>query len=258
MSYFHTSYSSLEDAWGDNLKQKRKSKNPNSVCDLYNNRKASVTKPFSPSKSNKNVNLNDDDIKYYGYSDAHKYTRKDEKKSTYNLRIPNESPDAYQSDEEFEENVISRPSVNKSDGQTNSTCYTSEEKYSNPLYKRKPTDRQATKHTDTGLVGNYKNNQFANVSDDVSDSEDEFDMYLNERMSKKNIEAEEEYNYMLNEEEAIHEEEGPGFSSLISNQKFNLELLDVVLYSVSGILLIFIMEQFIQIGTHMKKINTNI
>ena len=81
MSYFHNSYSTLEDAWGADFgKKKQQKKRTNSVCNLYESRDAPVTKPYVSRKkkhSTKHSSTVDDDEhfnnKYYASSAAHTF-----------------------------------------------------------------------------------------------------------------------------------------------------------------------------------------
>ena len=90
MSYFHNSYSTLQDAWGDDFSKKKQKKKSNSVCNLYESRNAPVTKPYvsKAQKSKGSDQLNNEDEhyydKYYGYSDAHKYSNRRNQTNKYN------------------------------------------------------------------------------------------------------------------------------------------------------------------------------
>ena len=80
----------------------------------------------------------------------------------------------------------------------------------------------------------------------------------NRQVKRQPIEEEEDYDEIMRSlsEEVMTEEEEETFSvtkkpkrKYKTNEKV---LLDIILYTISGILLIFIMEQFIQIGIKIK------
>ena len=91
------------------------------------------------------------------------------------------------------------------------------------------------------------------------DTDDEFEEYLvSPKVSRRPTIVAEEEDYdeimrSLSEEIMTEEEEYLPKKSMIKKTKTNERvILDIILYTISGVLLIFIMEQFIQIGIKIK------
>jgi hypothetical protein len=317
MSYFHNSYSSLEDAWGDNLKKKFKKnfKDQSPICNLYNKRDSKPSKPYSDReiRASSKSHGGSRDVKYTGYKDAHKYTRKADRLSEYKLEYPYENPVAYDSDNDVEENMIP-PIVYNRSPPSGQNCYTTNDAYGSVQGKanpkrvtfKEPINKQKRIASKTKIAGKKTNghfmkNQYApieeesseeymdedsdedtgeeihqkkNLISNESDSEDEFDSYLESKMFKRTVEAEEEYDRMISGnsvtdeiDSELGEEEGD--TNIRGNQRHKRRVnnkrhvnnnsdnyLELVLFTVSGVILIFIMEQFVQMGMKLKKINT--
>ena len=317
MSYFHNSYSTLEDAWGDNFTKKKQKQNQkkksNSVCNLYESRNAPVTKPYvsKAQKSNSGDQFNNEDEhfydKYYGYSDAQKYSNKRNQINKYNKNYSPEKTGAYDSDEESFDNFI--PMHASSEPTQNSTCFTTAEKYKK-LPGRISTTAPKSKQKKPATM----RNQFMYIdeendtdeepelkqpvttrkktNDTFYDSDEEFDEYMESKMLQRTIDAEEEYDMMIkgnnideenlptphrrHSQEESEEQYDSDEEHMYSHEEESMYLpkkrktkvkksmrvppspddvqMELMLYTVTGIIFIFIMEQFVQIGMKLKKV----
>lgn len=313
MSYFHNSYSTLLDAWGDDFskkKQKQKKKS-NSVCNLYESRNAPVTKPYvsKAQKSNSGDKFNNEDEhfydKYYGYSDAQKYSNKRNQINKYNKNYSPEKTGAYDSDEESFDNFIP---MHASSEPKNSTCFTTAEKYKKlpgristtaPKSKpKKPTTMRnqfmyIDEENDTDEEPELKQPVTTRnkTNDTFYDSDEEFDEYMESKMLQRTIDAEEEYDMMIkgnnideeyptphrrhsqeeseeqydsDEEHSYSHEEESMYLPKKRKTKVKKSMrvppspddvqMELMLYTVTGVIFIFIMEQFVQIGMKLKKV----
>ena len=327
MSYFHNSYSTLEEAWGVDFNKKKQKKKQNSVCNLYESRSAPMTKPYASrkKKSSKDVEsvYNDEhyDSKYFGYPDAHKYTKR---RSKVNLYQPNYSPDKTSAYESGDENMFDDflPLSSSNDKLANSSCYTSPEKYKQVPDSESTFKPKQPNHTQKKKKSATMKNQFMyideendseeeyeiqrpimssskrkQVSNQPYDSDEEFDQYLESKMLQKSNDAEEEYEmiiqgnnidedeektqsrkYKLYDTEESEEQYDSGEEDYINisaeeeryypkkvrktkKQKktgkptFEEVQMELLLYTITGIIFIFILEQFVQIGMKLKKVN---
>lgn len=319
MSYLNINYSTLEDAWGSNFeKSKKKLKQSNPLCKLYNNQNASVYKPYKTVQDSthiKPIYEDDDYTKYYGYQDGRPYSKKSNKLAKYKLKFPYEKPkiasNVYVSDEEDETNdvyleeeigrvVRAPPPLKKKqlhvmkkrpkkyipvdysflEEEDEDPTIVPIKKYNKHFVIEEEDDYNTpdTYDIDAPSSNNAKSllkkkidqsflNQRSSAEDlrhdalyTISpeyDSDDDFEEYL---LNKKgSVDNEEEYNTMLrtiyDEETDVFPEEEDSYkikrnkSKRYTNERV---FLDLILYTISGILLIFIMEQFIQIGTKIK------
>ena len=323
MSYFHNSYSTLEDAWGvDFINKKKPKKKPNSVCNLYESRNAPLSKPYASKtkKSSKDVDyVNNDehfDSKYYGYSDAHKFSKK---RSKVHLYKPNYSPEKTNAYDSGDENAFDDflPMSSSNEKLANSTCYTSPEKYKQvPSWEEASSQKAKPWQKKTKKPATMKN-QFMYIDEendsdeeyqiqrpvstkrppvmnDSYDSDEEFDQYLESKMLQKSIDAEEEYEMMIKGNNIDEEETTPSrrhkpyyteeseeqYDSGQEDDPYSAEeesyypkktkktkkqrkivkptfdeiQMELLLYTITGIIFIFIMEQFVQIGMKLKKV----
>lgn len=324
MSYLNINYSTLEDAWGSNFeKSKKKIKQSNPLCKLYNNQNAHVYKPYKTVQDSthiKPIYEDDDYTKYYGYQDGRPFSKKSNKLAKYKLKFPYEKPkiasNVYVSDEDDDTNdvyldeevdrvVRTLPPTMKKTKQIAPIIKKKSKKYIPVDYSfleeedDEPTivpikkynkhfvieeeeeddyDRPDIYDIDAPSSNNAKSllkkkidqsflnrrSSTENLRDDALytispeyDSDDDFEEYL---LNKKgSVDNEEEYNTMLRtiyDEEAdeFPEEEDSYKIKHTKSKRYTNErvFLDLILYTISGILLIFIMEQFIQIGTKIK------
>ena len=251
MAVINTQYSTLEEAWGSSGKFKKRTKDRERECNLYDARTNPKQKPYRNNtsrdlKQHKNMMLmdaseNDDYEKYYGYSDARTYSRTNKpidghrdyfipkskkrvtinpEKNTYNENYYTDEPMDYIQDHnssfnnDFEEDVVEEEAYLERSPKSSEYIY--EEVYD------EDEDNYLTQNTRT-----------------------------NEESRKLNINkyVEEEIN---NEIIPL-----PKKSSIRNNTTtdVNRQVLDLSIYTLSGIILIFMMEQFVQIGVKIKTYN---
>ena len=306
MSYFNTSFSSLEDAWGENFSRKTKGKSVKSkdpICNLYNQRKRSSSIPYTQNKEEvEDVMYPTESYdKYHGYEDAHRYSRKPSRVSTYRSSLPTKkhppppSPEPYDSEEEHGSSTFRKrnvlPSHKKKPSVRRSTLTKNDhEKIS--LDRKRATNMDSLSKQKRGLhrgsrqkqLGVYEDSDseldYAPYSDDDSSSiiEEEMDQYhlvrnkhqYSDSESDSDVESESEFEpenttHELFKTKAKYDAEKE-YASIMKENKFTTvsckeqtntlsknTYADVLLFTITGILLIFIMEQFVQIGMKLKK-----
>lgn len=242
MSAININYSTLEEAWGENFsksKKAHKKQEIDPICKLYNKRLNKVFPPYKKSKEKyldeyETVNYPEKNYtKYYGYNDGRPYSRrrKNITKKPVNLN-------AYDSDEETD--YISKKQKKKP------------KKYVIPTQKpikKKIVHPDEEEFITNNLIDDELDQELdQEIEDEISD--EEFDKYLD-----SDEESYEEYQQILQEDiESEAEEEYTGFRVINRKKqpKKDKNYLDIGLYTISGVILIFIMEQFIQVGMKMK------
>jgi hypothetical protein len=107
------------------------------------------------------------------------------------------------------------------------------------------------------------NNHNEEIDDDDDDDDDEFGVYLRNNHRFHHEDVEDEYNAIL---QSVYEENDINkhnkndkkatktSKKLVSSTAQEKIYLDFAIYTTSGVLLIFILEQFIQIGMKIKKV----
>ena len=231
MTIINAQYSTLEEAWGNTDMNKIKKKSSKKSCELYENGKMlKKQKPYrsntdSEMRYNRKVLMNDEEIdandyeKFYGYSDARSYSR-------------NTKP------------------LKKTIKQENGL----------KLKKRVKIDPEENSYQE----------------DDEEDDEDEIEEEEEPEMIYEEVYEEDEDNYLTQnnnvnvekmrksktrtkrryvEEEDESEREYMGDKDFKSmNRGSTKQVLDLSIYTLSGIILIFMMEQFVQIGIKLKSL----
>lgn len=245
MAVINTQYSTLEEAWGTAGKfKKRASKDRERECDLYEARTKPKQKPYRNNASRdlkqpKNMMLiNEDDNeeyeKYHGYSDARLFSR------------TNRPINGHQ--DYFRPKSKKRVSINPERNTyiDNDNYYTED-----PMDYIQDHNSSSKKifEEDEDEVEEEKSSDY--IYEEVYD-EDE-DNYLTQ-----NTKTDEESRRMkINKyvEEEIENEITPlPKRNAIKNNitDTNRQVLDLSIYTLSGIILIFMMEQFVQIGVKIK------
>ena len=259
---------------GVNPLVKKKSKKQSPACTLLKKAQQPVYKPYKTFKSKDEedpIYTTNNYDKYYGYSAPRKFSRRSNETNTYKFQLP----DPYVSDEEFQENIIPAKIKNKS---------------KKPFYQRHKIVEEEDFEEEHNIVqsidsedeyeDNYRINETTqeieseemNISYNI-DSDEELDHYFNNDLTVEeeynnimsNIYSEEEdfipqktfkkktkrikplKNIIVQEEEITVEEEIDGVM-----EQDNSYIFDLLLYIISGILLIFCLDQFIQIGEKIK------
>ena len=300
MSYFNTNFSSLEDAWGENFSKKPKEKNVKTkdpICNLYNQRKRSTSKPFTDNKHEEQevIYPTDSYDKYYGYKDAHKYSRKPSRVNNYKSSLPSKksfySPDPYDSQEEHVTpfNLSQRKSsVSKTNKPSVRRSSLTKKDHSKINRDIKRAEQMIRSRTHASAYEEYDSDlDYSHYSDDDVQSiiEEEIEHYHTVRNtpSYSEYDSDSDVESELDNDDvyAKTNESLTKPSSYIKNTKFELEkeyesilkdntftnmsvhkrspklhknnYMDILLFTITGILLIFIMEQFVQIGIKLKK-----
>lgn len=244
MTIINTNYSTIEEAWGvDRIDRKKPVKK--ATCNLYENRNKQRTKPYRNNTLN-DMNYkeeqmfvdtgNEDYDKYYGYADAraHSRTSKPQKnhKAQYKIR--------------GRKQVAVNPKTNTYAEIENDNVYEEAEVYEeDDVY-----DREVYEEDNREVV--------TSPYEEVYDEDD--DNYLtNINKSTQNLDR-----YIEEEiEEEMYPRKGVQYRNMTTNlneQSNNTsdaqkQMLDLSIYTLSGVLVIFMMEQFVQMGIKIKTFN---
>lgn len=250
MSFVNINYSTLEDAWGENFARSKKHRprkvEPDPICALYGKRYNKPPPPYArrrreDAKLAPSFETDEEYRKYYGYKDARV-------KAVYTAEIPN----GYMTEEEecYEPKRKPPSKARRSSARATSpppAVYLEEETPYEPidLTKRSPPMHEYVAPGSNSVAPG-------------SNSKD-IDAYLSE---SEHEEEEEEYYPVVEEEKRVRpklfqrvfeeEEHCNDSRSDIMRERMYLE---IGLFTISGILMIFMMEQFIQIGMKLKASN---
>lgn len=245
MSFVNINYSTLEDAWGENFNRSKKHKpkkvEPDPICALYGKRYNKPPPPYArrrreDAKLAPSFETDEEYRKYYGYKDARV-------KAVYTAEIPN----GYMTEEEecYEPKRKPPSKARRSPPRA-------------PVFLEEETPYEPIDLTKTGPPMHEYVAPVANSKD--------IDAYL----SESEHEEEEEYYPVVEEEKRVFEEErrvkpklfqrvfeeeeehrNDSRSDIMRERMY----LEIGLFTISGILMIFVMEQFIQIGMKLKATN---
>jgi hypothetical protein len=241
MTIINTYYSTIEEAWGvDRIDRKKPVKKP--ICNLYENRNKTKTRPYRNNTTNElnyketmfANNGNEDYDKYYGYADARAHSRttkplknhKEYFKPEDKRRVainPNTNTYMELDDDVYEESY--------SQDKNNVV----EEEYEN-IYEETPYEEVYEENDD-----NYLTNMRTNATKNVN-----MNRYVDEEI---NEEIDEE-RYDITKAQKQYNNN----PSHLRNDA-NKQILDLSLYTLSGVLVIFMMEQFVQMGMKIKSYN---
>lgn len=249
MAVINTQYSTLEEAWGTAGKLKKRTKDRERECNLYEARTNPKQKPYRNNTSrdlkHKNMMLmdadeNEDYEKYYGYSDARTYSRTNKPINGHRDYLVPKS----------KKRVTINPERN---------TYIENDDY----YTDEPMDyiqdHNSSLEDDVVEEEGYSESSPKSSSEYIYEEvydEDE-DNYLTQN-TRKNEESR-KFNINKYVEEEINDEITPlpKREAIRSNTSTNTnrQVLDLSIYTLSGIILIFMMEQFVQIGVKIKTYN---
>jgi hypothetical protein len=250
MSFVNINYSTLEDAWGENFSRSKKHRprkvEPDPICALYGKRYNKPPPPYArrrreDAKLAPSFETDEEYRKYYGYKDARV-------KAVYTAEIPN----GYMTEEE-ECYEPKRKPPSKPRRATARAAPPSPAVYLEEETPYEPIDLQKTSPSAHEYVAPVPNSK-------------DIDAYLSE---SEHEEEEEEYYPVVEEEKRVFEEERRPRSKLFQRVFEEEEhcndsrsdimrermYLEIGLFTISGILMIFVMEQFIQIGMKLKPSN---
>lgn len=221
MTVVNSQYSTIEEAWGVSQNKAQPSRK---ACNLYENRNKPRQKPYRNNNrndySNERVLLddselsNDDYDKYYGYADLKEYSRN---------RKSSKSPEHIRN----QKKIVINPKRNNYDFDgAASRAICEEEPY---IYEEEYNDDE-----DNYLTQNSK--KITNYVDEELDEEDDEIRGMNRK------------NYVGKPTKATTEIRDD--ENLVVGKK---QVLDLCIYTLSGIMLIVILEQFIQLGMKIKR-----
>lgn len=286
MSFMNIGYSTLEDAWGENFdrKHKKSKSKPDPSCSMYAKRYREAAPPYTKRSKRREHGPafeNDEDYrKYYGYKDRGgdrkpRYAppkRPSEELREYEVSLP--APSGYLTEDELggaefppsnSPPPLSTGSPNKltsihemSAGREREMSAGRERE--RPPYKRPPPPpvEEEYDEIDAYISGDSDVDKFDAVAEEDYYVDEEDDQYVYE-----------EDDYYVQEEKPRRQRAfdpkraAPPPTANLSTRTVVEErviqprskekmLLDVGIFTISGILLIFIMEQFIQIGVNLK------
>ena len=216
MTIINAQYSTLEEAWGNVDINKLKKKSSKKSCELYENGKS--IKKQKPYREN-----TDSEIKYKNMILINDEDLDDDSYEKYY---------GYSDARAYSRNT--KP-LKKSIKQDNNIKYK----------KRVKVDPEQNSYQDDDDDEIEEEDEVETIYEEVYE-EDE-DNYLTQNQKKKKIKSrpkryieEEEEEYVLDKDFKVH------------NRENTKQLLDLSIYTLSGIILIFMMEQFVQIGIKLK------
>ena len=253
MTVIYTPYTSLEDAWGTNFNKKtkktKKSSKSDPLCDLYNKRYKKIKKPFHTKDSdmmendyfNKVHSFNGEkDLNmYYGYKDDD-FTRlvNEERQETKNMII--------------DDNCIDT-NAKKKHKKKKKVRFSIEPEDEDDVYLQQAITDESEQSFEEAIDTQQHSFDriYSNVYEETDDEliEEESGHLSEEATSKKSLSQliEEEINnntYL----KSLRKKNTQDVIPFVDERQY----LDLLMYIFSGIILIFMMEQFIQIGIRMR------
>lgn len=240
MTIINTYYSTIEEAWGvDRIDRKKPVKKPTPTCNLYENRTKPRAKPYRNNTVNElnyketmfANNGNEDYDKYYGYADARAHSR---------TTKPLKNHKAYFKPEDRRRMAIN-PNTNTymevDDAVYEEVVVEEEDNYvveeEERIYEETPYEEVYEENDD-----NYLTNMRTNATKNVN-----IDRYVEEEINEELYEKAKAKKQCYNQNQQGHQHH---------RQDANKQILDLSLYTLSGVLVIFMMEQFVQMGMKIK------
>jgi hypothetical protein len=232
MTVFNTGYATLDEAWGDiSGKKKKKKVNQDPICDLYemkgnsssynetdlinyNYNKNKSQRTYNDKQETKNVNINIDEA------------NNNLPKSLFEKQFEISHPQSFEMDNP-REYMVKTSCESKSNNRDDEGDYV----YEDEKPKTYQETKQETKHKPKETYYDY------------TDTEDE------QPRQPKRVIKQERYLYEDDEDDYYNERINSRRSTKSSNM-----YLDIILYILSGIILIFLLEQFVRIGINMQMI----
>jgi hypothetical protein len=285
MTLLNSSYTTLEEAWGKQYtskpkKTKKKKENIDPLCELYGQRLKKIKKPFSDNKSTLSEQFKPfdggDESYYYGYDDDHKFKRMNnkERQKTGLLMVNEEDEQCFKTIPN--NSLFVSPKLTRQAPKPSSVRFEElDEEFEQEDYKQEDDeiytenifednipnifeeDNDYEDNIDFNEVLNSKQNDFEKVYTNVYDeTEDETENSNDDRIDKKTIRDKHMLQQTVNT--PFIEEELKRCNYMNDRKQRNCEFrderhyLDLVIYVLSGIILIFMMEQFIQIGMRLR------
>lgn len=275
MTIVNTSYSTLVDAWGEDFsgsstKKSKKKNKKDPLCGLYSQQYNDTLLPYtnrpkfinSPKYPNKYTLTQEDYDKYYGYSDIRKYSRNNtplkntvSQRSTIKHNVPVKTTEPIykvNDDEYFYDNDDADADYYIKNAPKKKTKKEKKKKkkivFDDQIYQNY-VDEELEEYPPSYM--NEKQNE--NEQDDNKIIEN---VSIDSEDSESDIVSEEDEE--VREETWVYPEQDISQYSYIDKYTDNSRVyLDFAIYSMSGILIIFMMEQFVQIGINIKQQTNN-
>lgn len=265
MTVINTNYCTIDEAWGGDMgkKEKRKKTNVDPICDLYNNKKMQQN------------NYNDTDLTRFAneYYDKNRYQRNTSPPKDTFEEIPREKmpkrvtikpEQAYYKANADNSSLFAKqfeiklpPLYDSIDGE----CPEISKSIMNELPSENITNDEITRFVtrteeynnsepiEDELIQQYKQTIQETYKQEEEDEHESEDISPPRRI--RNI---------LPEAERIFQEKPQKLSNLM--REFDLmkettsafQFFDIILYIISGIILIFLLEQFVKIGINMQRV----
>lgn len=269
MSFMNIGYSTLEDAWGENFdrKHKKSKSKPDPTCELYAKRYRTPTPPYSQRSKRRShgpaFESDEDYRKYYGYTDR-KSSYKPPKRPSQELRkfeVSLPAPSGYITDDELVGAEFSHnaPPANTAPKRLREVPKEAPPKSDAPPKrappKPPPVVEEEFDEIDAYASGESEEEQYGYIDQlYVDDDDDEEEYYVDPDEGDRLVEEEEEAPIPRVRRMPPKRGKVPCSKTITeapsrTNEKI---FLDFGIFTISGILLIFIMEQFIQIGVNFK------
>lgn len=238
MTVFNTGYATIEEAWGDLTKKKKKKSNQDPICDLYDSKgsNSAYTETdlinYNYDKSRYQRTVKDKPVKVHVdiNKDQDNYESKQLPNSIFEKQFELRHPNSFDMEDPTEFMVRACPAT----AQTRSD--EPDRVYDDEVVKRKtllPEDE------DDEVFQEY----FPKPRDAPSCSQE----YAEEEPYRRRAGRERYHDYGDD-----YDDEDSFFQNK-KKKKTSYVYLDVLLYVLSGIILIFLLEQFVKIGIHMQQ-----
>jgi hypothetical protein len=250
MAVINTQYSTLEEAWGTAGKLKKRVKERE--CNLYEARTKPKQKPYRNNtsrdlKEHQNMMLMDEDKdneeyeKYYGYSDARTYSRTNRPINGHKEYFKPKS----------KKHVSINPEVNKYYYTDDPMDYIQDHNPSSKkVFEEDQDEIEEEIEEEAYLQNSPKSSEY--IYEEVYDEDD--DNYLTQNTKSDEESRRANINKYIDEEieNEIVQLPKRNISRNSPTTDVNRQVLDLSIYTLSGIILIFMMEQFVQIGVKIK------
>ena len=249
MTIINTNYSTIEEAWGvDRIDRKNPMKKP--VCNLYENRNKPISKPHRNNtshdmnyKQDKMFDHNEDYDKYYGYTDVRSHSRTRKPLKNHKMYYKNKG----------RKHISINPKTNKYIHTDNENVYQEDNIYEEDDVIEENLDEEDVYEEDNI----YEQNGMENITTPYEEVYDEHDDNYLTNINKTNQHLDKYIKEEI-EEEDMYPSKKRYYNNRRKNNNTNdakKQMLDISIYTISGVLVIFMMEQFVQMGIKIKTYN---
>lgn len=275
MTIINTNYTTLEDAWGSNFdinvsKKNKKIKKgtaskPDPLCELYSRRLKKAKKPYENDKYTGDEKYRaykgHDRALYYKYEDNefHSLVNPERQKTSFltvddelnNMALNTDFDESFDNSNEcIDVNSLRRVSTSKKKKKNKKVHFNVVPEDDDDVYLQEAILQEENPYEEelSETAQQRYEKIYANVYEETDDEQ------LDEKDDLTDISAECDDKFLI-EEEMRRNAHIQTLRNLLNKQNdFSDErqYLDILLYILSGIILIFMMEQFIQIGMRLK------